>query len=128
MPAPGEPFPRLKLPSSKGGVTDLGDALDKGPVIAGVLTAPGREAWLEAAAERCLDWIMYQFASVYLIVRAAPAEARALADTYGIQAPLLCADAEALPAPGFYRIEGGVVTERVGLDEPVDAIARLAGR
>lgn len=125
MPAPGEPFPRLKLSSSKGGVTDLGDAFDKGPVIAGVLTAPGREAWLDAAAEHCLDWLMYEFANVYLLVRASPAEARGLADEYGIQAPLLCAGDEPLPEPGFYRIEAGRVTERVGLAEPVAALARL---
>lgn len=125
MSAPGEPFPRLKLPSSKGGVTNLGDALDKGPVIAGVLTAAGREAWLDVVADRCLDWLMYQFANVYVILRATPAEARELADTYGIQAPLLCAGDEPLPEPGFYRIDGGVVTARVGLDQPVEALDRL---
>lgn len=128
MPARGEPFPRLKLPSSKGGVTDLGAAFDKGPVIAGVLTAPGREGWLDAAAERCLEWLMYEFANVYLVVRGTPAEARGLADEYGIQAPLLCAGDEALPEPGFYRVDAGVVTERVGLDEPADALGRLSRR
>lgn len=127
MPAPGDAFPRLKLSSSKGGVADLGAAFDKGPVIVAVLTAPGREGWLEAAAERCLDWLMYQFANVYLIVRATPAQGRALADEYGIQAALLCAEVEeSLPEPGFYRVEAGLVTARVGLDEPVDALARLA--
>lgn len=126
MPAPGDAFPRLKLPSSKGGTTDLGEAFDKGAVVLAVLDGPERDAWLAVVAERHLDWLMYAFVNVYLVVAATPAEARALADEHGIQAPFLCADAQALPEPGFYRVEGGLVAARVGLDEPADALARLS--
>lgn len=122
---PGDPFPLVSLPSSKGGLLALRDVLVKGPTVVGVIPPEGRNAWLDAAERMTYHWLMEKFAAVYLIVDLTPEEARAAADEFGIMASLLC-DREGLLLPqaaGFYFVREGEIAAVV---RPADGTAALA--
>lgn len=124
----GSNFPLLQLPSSKGGITNLGDALQKAPAIVGIVPVRD-EAWLTAVSDYAYAWLMERFLNVYLIVDCPPSESRLLAETFGLQIPLLT-DAEGLMLPahaGFYLVTPpGVIQKGFGLEEGLQALDRLA--
>lgn len=127
---PNEKFPTRPLPSSKGGTTDLADTFGKGTTIVGVIPQPEAAKWLEAVSERFVDWMMYRFWNVYLILDVPPEDARFLCDTYGVQATVLC-DTEGayLPgAAGIYRVgSAGVIEKAVSIDGGTEGLAALEG-
>ena len=124
---PGEPFPLIILPSSKGGTVAIRDVLAKGPTIVGVIPAENQNTWLEAAERMTYHWLMEKFVSVYLVVNLSPEQARAAADEHGIQASLLCDQMGSLlpKAAGFYFVQEGIITARVRLEEGPAALAKL---
>ena len=125
---PTDQFPARPLPSSKGGTTDLAEAFVKGATIVGVLPKSEAPAWLEAISERFVEWMMYRFWNVYLILDVTPEDARFLCDTYGVQATILC-DTEGayLPgAAGIYLVNPqGAIEKAVGLTGGIAALSSL---
>ncbi len=107
------PFPARRLASSKGGNIDLAEIFARGHTVVGIVPRARQERLLEAAAARVAHWLLEDFVNVYLIVAAEPAEARALCDRFGIQAPLLSdpsgeyGDGDA----GFYLVAPGGTIE-----------------
>ena len=124
---PGTNFPQVKLPSSKGGVTDLGEALLKAPAVVGIVPVRD-EAWLSAVADYAYGWLMERFLNVYLVVDSPPSESRLLAETFGLQIPLL-SDNQGLLLPaqaGFYLVSPpGVIQKGFGLEAGLQALDRL---
>lgn len=124
---PGDPFPLVSLPSSKGGTVAIRDILVKGPTIVGVIPSDEQNTWLEAAERMTYHWLMERFVAVYLVVNLSPEEARAAADEHGILASLLCDQTGILlpRAAGFYFVQEGVITARVLPQDGPAALARL---
>ena len=99
-----------------------------GTTIIGVVPREKRESWLEAAAEHTAEWLLEDFANVYLVVDENTQGAREIAERYGLQAPILCdAESSLFPkAEGFYRVDAaGIIEEAVGKHDGPHQLSKL---